>query len=130
MIEKKIIILCKIIIDNLVNIDSKFFSFQLFIKFEHLIFFDQFFSIRFFINIDVFNYAFVNFNLIDQICDHLNFKSILFSKSKRLRNYDNVISFTITQIIYFNILIKKHKQFIISMFIADLENYEIILNKS
>ena len=130
MIKEKIIILCKIIIDNLINIDSKLFSFKFFVKLKHLIFLDQSFSIWFFIDIDVFNYAFVHFNLIDQICDHLNLKLISFLKLKRLRDYNDVISFIITHVIYFNIRIKKHKQFIVSMFIANFENHEIILNKS
>ena len=129
-IKEKIIILCKIIIDDLIDVDSKLFSFKLFIKFEHLIFLNQFFLIRFFIDINASDYAFVHFNLIDQIYNHLNFKSILFLKSKRLRDYNDVISFIVTHVIYFNIRIKKHKQFIVSMFIANLEDHEIILNKS
>ena len=108
----------RIIIDDLIDVDSKLFSLKLFIKFEHLIFLDQFFSIRFLIDIDVSDYAFVHSNLIDQICDHLNLESISLSKSKRLRDYNDVISFTVTHVIYFNIRIEKHKQFIVSMFIA------------
>ena len=130
IIKEKIIILCRIIINDLINVDSKFFSFKLFIKFEHLIFLNQFFSVRFLINIDVFNYVFVHFNLIDQVCDHLNFEFISFSKSKQLRDYDDVILFIVTHVIYFNIQIKKHKQFIVLMFIANFEDHEIILNKS
>ena len=107
--EEKIIILCKIIIDDLINVDLKLFSLKFFVKFKHLIFFNQFLSIRFLIDINVFDYAFVYFNLIDQICDHLNLKSILFSKSKRLRDYNDVISFIVTHVIYFNIRIEKHK---------------------
>ena len=122
--------MCKIIIDDLIDVDSKFFSLKFFVKFEHLIFFDQFFSVWFFVDIDVSNYAFVYFNLIDQIYDHLNFKSISLSKSKRLRDYDDVISFTVTHVIYFNIRIKEYKQFIVSMFIADFEDHKIILSKS
>ena len=102
-IKEKIIILCKIIIDDLIDVDSKLFSFKFFVKFEHLTFLDQFFLIRFFIDIDAFDYIFIHFNLIDQICDHLNLKSISLSKSKQLHNYDNVISFTVTHVIYFNI---------------------------
>ena len=128
--EEKIKILCKIIIDDLINVDLKFFSLKLFVKFKYLIFLNQFLLIRFFIDIDVFDYAFVHFNLIDQICNHLNFESISLSKSKRLRNYDDVILFIVTHVIYFNIQIKEHKQFIVLMFIADFENHEIILNKS
>ena len=121
--------MCKIIIDNLINIDSKFFSLKFFVKFKHLIFLNQFLSIRFLINIDVSDYAFVHFNLINQICDHLNLEPILFLKSKQLRDYNDVISFIVTHVIYFNIRIKEHKQFIVLMFIANLENHEIILNK-
>ena len=128
--KEEIVILGKIIIDDLINVDSKLFSFKFFVKFGHLISLNQFLSIRFFIDIDAFDYAFVHFNLINQICDHLNLKSILFSKSKQLRDYDNVISFIVTHVIYFNIRIKKYKQFIVLMFIADLEDHEIILNKS
>ena len=130
MIKKKIIILCRIVIDDLIDVDSKLFLFKFFVKLGHLTSLNQFFSVRFFIDIDVFNYVFVYFNLIDQICDHLNLESISLSKSKRLCNYDNVISFTVTHVIYFSIRIKEHKQFIISMFIADFENHEIILSKS
>ena len=82
MNKKKIITLCKIIINALINIDLKFFSFKFFVKLEHLIFLNQSFSNRFLIDIDVFDYAFVHFNLIDQIYDYLNFKLILFLKSK------------------------------------------------
>ena len=127
--QKKKIILCKIIIDDLINIDLKLFSLKFFIKFKHLIFFNQFLLIWFLIDIDVFNHAFIHFNLIDQICNHLNFESISFSKSKRLHDYDDVISFIITHVIYFNIQIKEHKQFIVLMFIANFENHEIILSK-
>ena len=105
-IKEKIITLCKIVIDDLINVDLKFFLFKFFVKFEHLIFFNQFLSVRFLIDIDVFDYVFVYSNLIDQIYDHLNFKSILFSKSKRLRNYNDVISFIVTYVIYFNIRMK------------------------
>ena len=101
--EEKIIILCKIIIDDLIDVNSKLFSLKLFVKLEYLIFFNQFFSIRFLVDIDVSDYVFVHFNLIDQICDHLNLESISLSKSKRLRDYDDVISFIVTHVIYFNI---------------------------
>ena len=122
--------MCRIIIDDLINVDLKLFSLKFFVKLEYLIFLDQSLSVRFFVDIDVFNYAFVHFNLIDQICDHLNLKSTSLSKSKRLRDYDDAISFTVTHVIYLNIRIKKYKQFIVLMFIADLEDHEIILNKS
>ena len=79
MIKKKIVTLCKIIIDDLINVNLKLFLFKFFVKLEHLIFFNQFLSIRFFIDIDAFDYVFVHFNLIDQICDYLNLESILFS---------------------------------------------------
>ena len=121
--------MCKIIIDDLINVDLKFFLLKFFVKFEHLIFLNQSFSVRFLIDIDVSDYVFVHFNLIDQVCDHLNFEFISFSKSKRLRNYDDVILFTVTHVIYFNIQIKEYKQFIVLMFIANFEDYEIILNK-
>ena len=122
--------MCKIITDDLIDVDLKLFSLKLFVKFKHLIFLDQFFSVRFFIDIDVFDYTFVHCNLIDQICDHLSLESMSLFKSKRLRDYDDIISFTVTHVIYLNIRIKEHKQFIVFMFIADFEDHEIILNKS
>ena len=128
--EKKIIILCRIITDDLIDVDSELFSLKLFVKLKHLIFLNQSFSVRFLIDIDVSDYAFVHFNLIDQICDHLNLEPISLSKSKRLRDYDDAISFTVTHVIYFNIRIKEYKQFIVPMFIADFGDHEIILNKS
>ena len=65
MIEKEIVTLCRIIIDDLINVDSKLFSLKFFVKFKHLIFLNQFLSVQFFIDIDVSDYAFVHFNLID-----------------------------------------------------------------
>ena len=103
MIKEKIVILCRIVIDDLINVNLKFFSLKFFVKFGHLIFLDQFLSIRFLIDIDAFDYVFIHFNLIDQIYDHLNLESIFLSKLKRLRNYNDVISFTVTHVIYFNI---------------------------
>ena len=47
MTEEKIIILCKIIIDDLINIDLKFFSFKFFVKFKHFIFLINFFQFDF-----------------------------------------------------------------------------------
>ena len=43
--KKKIITLCKIIIDDLIDVNLEFFSFKLFVKFGHLIFLNQFFLI-------------------------------------------------------------------------------------
>ena len=43
--KKKIIILCRIIIDDLINVNLKIFSFKFFIKLKHLIFLNQFFSL-------------------------------------------------------------------------------------
>ena len=60
----------------------------------------------------------------------MNLKSISLLKSKRLRNYNDIISSIVTYVIHFNIRIKKHERFTISMFIIDIEDHEIILNKS
>ena len=109
--EKKIIILYRIIINDLINVDSKLFSLKFFVKFVHLIFLNQFFSIRFLIDIDIFNYTFIHFNLIEQICDHLNFEPISLSKLKRLRDYNDIILSIVTHVIYFNIRIKQYKEF-------------------
>ena len=122
--------MCRIVIDDLIDVDSKLFLFKSFVKLEHLTFFDQSFSVQFLIDTDASDYAFVHFNLIDQICDHLNLEPISLSKSKRLRDYNDVISSIVTHVIYLSIRIKKHKQFIVSMSIADLEDHEIILSKS
>ena len=43
---------------------------------------NQFLSIRFSIDINVSDYIFVHFNLINQICNQLNFESISISKLK------------------------------------------------
>ena len=122
MTEEKIIILCRIIIDDLININSKLLSFKFFVTHKHLIFFNPFRSIRFLIDIKVFDYTFIYFNLIDQICDRLSFESISYSKLKRLRDYDDVISFIVTHVIYWNIRINNYKQFIVLIFNADSEN--------
>ena len=107
-IKKEIITLCKIIIDDLIDVDSKLFSFQFFVKLGHLIFLDEFFSIQFLIDTSVFDYAFVHFDLMNYICDHLNLESIQFFESKRLRDYNNAVFFIVTHVIYFNIRIKDY----------------------
>ena len=43
--KKKVIILCRIIIDDLIDVDLKLFSFESFVKLKHLIFLNQFLSV-------------------------------------------------------------------------------------
>ena len=100
---EKIVILYRITINDLTNVNSNFFFFKFFVKFKHLIFVHQLLSVRDLIDINVFDYVFTHFYLIDQIYNHLNLESISLLKSKSLRNYDDVISFIVTHVIYLSI---------------------------
>jgi len=72
----------------------------------------------------------IHFNLVDKVCEKLKIQSILLTKEKLIRDYDEKISKKIiTHKILLNLIIKNHKKLIVSMLIADIDHHEVKLSK-
>ncbi len=96
----------------------------------HLISQNQSFSLCSLINSDSVIYMIIHSNLVNKVCEKLKIQSISLTKEKLIRDYDEKISKkVITHKILFNLIIKSHKELTVSMLIADINHYEVILNK-
>ncbi len=103
---------------------------KLFLIDAHLISQKWSFSLRLLIDSDSVIYMIIHFNLVNKVCKKLRIQSILLTKEKLIRNYDEKISKkTITHKILFNLIIESHKKLTVSMLIADIDHYEVILSK-
>jgi len=68
--------------------------------------------------------------LVNKVCQKLKIQFILLVKEKLIRNYDEkLVRKTITHKILLNFMIESHKKLTMSMLIADIEHYEVILSK-
>jgi len=96
----------------------------------HLISQNWSFSLRFLIDSDSVVYMIIHFNLVNKVCKKLKIQSILLTKKKLIRDYDEkIFKKTITYKILFNLIIESHKKLTVSMLIADIDYYEVILSK-
>ena len=82
------------------------------------------------IDIDVIEYAFINREITQLVCNMLSMKSVSLLKSKSLIEFDDRYVSLITHVIYFKLTINLHFELTILMLIIDLNNHSIILNKS
>ncbi len=72
----------------------------------------------------------IHFNLVNKVCKKLKIQFILLTKEKLIKDYDEkIFKKIITHKILFNLIIKSHKKLIVSMLIADINHYEVILSK-
>ncbi len=103
---------------------------KLFLIDAHFISQNQFFSLRSLINSDSVAHTFIHANLVNKVCKKLEIQSILLTKEKLIRDYDEKISKKIiTHKILLNLIIKSHKKLTVSMLIADIDHHEVILSK-
>ena len=82
------------------------------------------------IDIDVIEYAFINREIAQLVCNMLSMKSVSLLKSKSLIEFDDRHVSSITHVIYFKLTIDLHFELTILMLIIDLNNHSIILDKS
>jgi len=96
----------------------------------HLISQNQFFSLRSLIDSDSVTHTLIHVNLVNRVCEKLEIQSILLTKEKLIRDYDEKISKKIiTHKILLNLIIKSHKKLTVSMLIVDINHHEVILSK-
>ncbi len=96
----------------------------------HLISQNQSFNIRSLINSDSIIYMIIHFNLVNKVCEKLKIQSISLTKKKLIRDYnEKIFKKIITHKILFNLIIESHKKLTVSILIADINYYEVILSK-
>ncbi len=96
----------------------------------HLISQNWSFSLRSLIDNDSIIYMIIHSNLVDKVCEKLKIQSISLTKEKLIRDYDEkIFKKIITHKILLNLIIESHKKLTISMLIADIDHYEVILSK-
>ncbi len=88
------------------------------------------FSLCSLIDSDFIVYMLIHDKLVNKVCQKLKIQFILLVKEKLIRNYDEkLVRKTITHKILLNFMIESHKKLTMSMLIADIEHYEVILSK-
>ncbi len=103
---------------------------KLFLIDTHFIFQKQSFSLHSLIDSDSVVYMIIHFNLVDKVCKKLKIQSILLTKEKLIKDYDEKISKKIiTHKILLNLIIESHKKLTVLMLITDIDHHEVILNK-
>jgi len=96
----------------------------------HLILQNQFFNLCSLINSDSVTHTLIHANLVNKVCKKLEIQSILLTKEKLIRDYDEkIFKKIITHKILFNFIIESHKKLTVSMLIADIDHHEVILSK-
>ncbi len=72
----------------------------------------------------------IHANLVNRVCEKLEIQSILLTKEKLIKDYDEkIFKKIITHKILFNLIIESHKKLIVSMLITDINHHEVILSK-
>ena len=75
--------------------------------------------LKFFINTDITEYAFINERLADQICEKLQIVCMRLNQSKSVEGYNNqMTSKFIIHVIYSTLTVEGHKKLTASMFIT------------
>ena len=82
------------------------------------------------IDIDAIDYAFIDREIAQLVCNMLSMKSISLLKSKFLIEFDDRHASSIIYVIYFKLTIKLHFELIALLLIIDLDSHSIILEKS
>ena len=82
------------------------------------------------IDIDATDYAFIDREIAQLVCNMLNMKSVSLLKSKSLIEFDDRHASSITHVIYFKLTIELHFELIVFLLIIDLDSHSIILEKS
>ena len=82
------------------------------------------------IDIDATEYAFIDKQIAQLVCDMLHMKFVSLLKSKFLIEFDDRHVSSITHVIYFKLTIELHFELIALLLIIDLNNHSIILEKS
>ena len=82
------------------------------------------------IDIDAIDYAFIDREIAQFVCNMLNIKFVSLLKSKSLIEFDDRHVSSIIHVIYFKLTIELHFELIVLLLIIDFDNHSIILKKS
>ncbi len=89
------------------------------------------FSLHSLIDSDSVIYTIIHINLVNKVCKELRIQSILLTKKKLIKEYnEKIFKKTITHKILLNLIIESHKKLTVSMLIIDINHHEVILEKS
>ncbi len=89
------------------------------------------FSLRSLIDSDSVIYTIIHINLVNKVCKELKIQFISLTKEKLIKEHDEkILKKTITHKILLNLIIESHKKLTVSMLIADINHYKVILEKS
>ncbi len=125
--EVKIISLCNL--DEILSKENYFD--KSFLVNALLILKNESFSLRSLIDSDSVVYMIIHINLVNKVCKELRIQSISLTKEKLIKEYDEkIFKKTITHKILSNLIIESHKKLTVSMLIADIDHYKVILEKS
>ena len=86
-------------------------------------------KLKILIDIDATDYVFIDREIAQLVCNILSMKSISLLKSKSFTEFDDHQTSSIIHVIYFKLTIKLHFELIVLLFIIDLSNHSIILEK-
>jgi len=125
--EVKIISLCNL---DEILLKENYFD-KSFLVNALLILQNESFSLRSLIDSDSVVYMIIHINLVNKVCKELKIQPISLTKEKLIKEYDEkIFKKTITHKILLNLIIESHKKLTVSMLIADINHYEVILEKS
>jgi hypothetical protein len=79
---------------------------------------------------DCIDYSFVNNIIVRSICEALNISSVRLNKSRKMKNYDERMSESITHVIYSRMIIRDHVESSTFLLITKLDQHDVILRKS
>jgi len=72
----------------------------------------------------------IHVNLVNKVCKKLEIQSISLTKEKLIKDYDEkIFKKIIIYKILLNFIIESYKKLTVSMLIADIDHYEVILSK-
>ncbi len=89
------------------------------------------YSLKSLIDIEAADYSFIDELIAQNVCDHLQIESLTLIKAKSIREFDDHYAKKfITHVIYLNLTVQDHTIDIASMLITQLDQHQIILEKT
>ena len=79
---------------------------------------------------DCTGYSFINSTIVRRVCETLEISSVELIKSRKMKEYDERMSESITHVICSKIIIRNHIESLTFMLIIKLDQHDIILEKS
>ncbi len=89
------------------------------------------YSLKSLIDIEAADYSFIDELIAQNVCDHLQIKSLSLIKLKSIRKFDDhYAKKLITHAIYLNLTVQDHMKHFVSMLITWLDQHQMILEKT